>query len=70
MKIAKTGGEFEREAKPYVVNMLKNRKMLHKKGCKLAGCLYRYEDFDAFDEALKMFPRVALCQCCFPEQKE
>lgn len=71
MKKASCGEEYQKMAKEYVVNMVGNRKMLHKKNrCYHSKFLYEYLDFDSFEEAETMFPKVAICQKCFPLQKD
>lgn len=69
MKVAKSVEQFQKECKPYVANMVKNRKMLHKKNeCKDSKWFFEYEDFESIDEALNFYPRINMCQRCFPNQ--
>ena len=71
VKTAKNGKEFLSEAKLYVANMEKNKKMLHIRGCKnchWASFMYSYIDFDTLEEAEAFSPRLAKCENCFSNQ--
>lgn len=71
IKTANCGEEFANDAKSFVVNMYRNKKMLHIKNCprcRHSKFLYQYLDFDTIEEA-ETFPLVfSKCQLCFPNQ--
>lgn len=71
IKIANCGKVFLTHAKPFVVNMEHNKKMLHIKNCPRcphSKFLYKYLDFETLEEA-ESFPLVfSKCQLCFPNQ--
>lgn len=67
--IANNGNEYQEHVKPYVVNMCKNRKMVHKKnGCYHSGYLFETISFDSFEETRKLPFKVNYCEICFPNQ--
>jgi len=68
--IANTADEYQENVKEYVVNMCKNRKMVHKKyGCYQSRCLFETISFDSFEETKKLPFKVNYCEICFPKQK-
>ena len=69
--IAQNGKDFQSNATLYVANMESNAKMLHKKNnCKDSRFMYKYINFDSFEEALNFIPRLSICQSCFKNQKD
>lgn len=67
--IANNGSEYQQYAKKYVVNMCRNRKMLHQKNCcYYSKGMYEFISFDDLEEAGNLPFSVAKCQKCFPNQ--
>ncbi|MGN8921153.1 hypothetical protein ACTNB0_08700 [Lachnospiraceae bacterium HCP28S3_F9] len=69
--VANTGGEYQEHAKEYVVNMCRNRKMVHKKnGCYQSKYLFESISFESLEEVKKLPFKVNYCELCFPNQKD
>ena len=52
IKYAKNASDFQENAKDYVINMLGNRRKLHKKnGCPHSRMFDKYYDFDTYEDA-------------------
>ena len=65
MELKKANGkeQFQMEARAYVINMLGNRRMLHKKnGCKDSTLLHKYYDFDCLEQA-EIVEHIKCRQC-------
>ena len=68
LKYAPSGKEFQEDAKKYVVNMLGNKRKLHKKNGCLHSCYYsKYYDFNTVNEAEASGIHFLKCQLCFKE---
>ena len=66
-----TGGEYQKDAKKYVVNMCSGKKMLHiKNGCRYSKCLYEYISYDMLEEIDNLPIEVSRCELCFPNQNK
>ena len=67
--IANQGEEYQQQAKEYVVNMCRNRKMLHRKNCCYdSKFLYEFISFENKKDIEGLPFIVAECQKCFPNQ--
>lgn len=63
------GGEYQQDAKQYVVNMCSGKKMLHiKNKCPQSKCLSEYISYDTLEEIDELPFRVSKCELCFPNQ--
>lgn len=66
LKTAKTGEQFQREARDYFINMLCGARKLHKKGvCQYSKTCYEYYDFDTKEEAYASGIEFTTCGLCF-----
>lgn len=71
MKYAQSRFEFQEEAKEYVINMISDSRVLHKKnGCYYGEFSQKYYDFDTEEEASNSNIAFRHCLNCFPEKKE
>ena len=69
MELKKANGkeQFQMEARAYVINMLGNRRMLHKKnGCKDSTLLHKYYDFASLEDVVGI--EYIKCSFCFPSK--
>lgn len=70
INIVTRAGEYQENAKKYVVNMCSGKKMLHiKNGCHYSKSLWEYISFDTLEEVDNLPFTVSHCQYCFPNQK-
>lgn len=70
INIVNRGGEYQADAKEYVVNMCSGKKMLHiKNKCYYAKGMSEYISFDTMKEVKALPIEVSKCQYCFPDQK-
>ncbi|MBO5339148.1 MAG: hypothetical protein J6A96_05550 [Clostridia bacterium] len=68
LKHASNGKEFQKNAKEYVINMLGNKRKLHKKnGCYYSKCYCKYYDFNTISEAENSGIDFLKCKICFKE---
>ena len=67
-KIAHNGGDFQNDAKKYVINMVSGTRKLHiknSKNCPHSRYVYEYYDFDSFEEATASGIAFTKCGNCF-----
>ena len=70
IKYAKNGKEFQENSKDYVINMLGNKRKLHKKnGCYFSHVFAKYCDFKTYDEAKNSGISHTDCELCFGKRK-
>lgn len=68
LKTTTNGEQFRREAKNYVINMLEEKRTLHKKGCcQFSGFYAKYYDFDTEEDATASGIAFTPCELCFKE---
>ncbi len=71
VNIVNRGGEYQADAKEYVVNMCSRKKMLHiKNKCYYAKGMLEYISFDTLEEVEQLPFKVSHCEKCFPNQNE
>lgn len=70
IKHSKNATDFQENAKDFVINMLGNKRKLHKKnGCYYAHMLEKYYDFDTYEQAKESNIEHTDCQICFRKNK-